>query len=268
MINRRNFLAAAAAELGLLVASRGMAESARFPLGFSTYTFRGVSVAQMIHDLGVLKIREIELSNPQFMPPAVTMGAITGVRTQLEQGGIRPVSWFGGEVASQSDLDRTIAMARALGARHVTGWAVGDALKAVDARFTREGMKFGIHNHWIRGQRFAYQSPEDLLRAFAETSDTVGATLDIGHMASCGYDPVAALVKVWPRLQVVHLKDVKRVGDDLNVPLGTGIAKNRQVIELLKKRRFSNLVAIEYEANPDNPMPVVKQDVEFARKLM
>lgn len=261
-------MTAAAAELGLLIASRVVAETARFPLGFSTYTFRGVSVAQMISDLRTLKVREIELSNPQFMPPAVTMEAIMSIRTQLEQGGIRPVSWFGGEIASQSDLDRTIAMARALGTRHVSGWAVGDHLKAVDARFTQEGMKFGIHNHWIRGQRFAYQSPEDLLKAFAETSDTVGATLDIGHMASCGYDPVQALIKVWPRLQLVHLKDVKRAGDDLNVPLGTGIAKNREVIALLKKRRFSNLVAIEYEANPNDPMPVVRLDVEFARKLM
>ena len=87
-------------------------------------------------------------------------------------------------------------------------------------------------------------------------------------MASCGYDPVQALDKLWSRLQLVHLKDVERSGDDKNVVLGTGIAKSKAVIAALEKRRFTGLVAIEYEAEPQNPQPDVARSVDFARKLM
>ena len=92
--------------------------------------------------------------------------------------------------------------------------------------------------------------------------------MDAGHMASCGYDPVEALDKLWPHLQLVHLKDVERSGDDKNVVLGTGIAKSKAVIAKLKDRGFSGPVAIEYEAAVDNPQPDVIRCVDFARASM
>jgi len=83
-------------------------------------------------------------------------------------------------------------------------------------------------------------------------------------MASCGYDPLDALDKLWPRLQLVHLKDVERSGDDKNIVLGTGIAKSRAVVETLEKRGYTGLVGIEYEAAVKNPQPDVIRCVRFA----
>lgn len=266
MINRRDFLVATAVGVGTLALGRVEAQNARFELGIGTFTFRGVSDEQMIEDLKALRIRQIELSSPNYFPPAVKLDAIESLRAKLDQDGIRAVSYFVGEIATQVTLDTTVTMAKALGVRHVSGWAVGNALKMVDVRFTQEGMKFGIHNHWFRGRRFRYESPKDLLKAFATVSDTVGATSDTGHMASCGYDPVDALNKLWPRLQMVHLKDVQSAGDDKDVTLGTGIAKSREVIAFLEKHGFTGLVAIEYEGDLENPMPVVKRSVAFARE--
>src|SRR5215472_5084387 len=169
---------------------------------------------------------------------------------------------------TQADVDTTVVVARQLGVHHVSGSSVGGTLKMLDASFTREGLKFGIHNHWFRGRRFTYESPDDLLGALANVSETVGVTMDTGHMASCGYDPVQALDELWVRLQLVHLKDVERAGDDKNVVLGTGIAKSKAVIASLERRGFAGLVAIEYEAEPQNPQPDVARCVEFARALM
>ena len=87
-------------------------------------------------------------------------------------------------------------------------------------------------------------------------------------MASCGYDPIDALNKLWPRLQIVHLKDVQSSGDDKNVVLGTGIAKSKEVIEFLEKHGFTGLVAVEYEASPENPLPDVTRSVAFSRQRM
>ena len=252
----------------MLSLGRATAEKAGFKLGIGTYTFRGVTEEQMIEYLKALRINQIELSSPNYFLPTVRLNAVQSLHAKLDQGGIKAVSYFSGDVKTQEDLDETVTMAKALGVRHVSGSAVGDALKMVDTRFTRERMRFGIHNHWFRGRKFTYESPEDLLHAFTTVSETVGATLDAGHMASCGYDPIDALNKLWPRLQIVHLKDVQSSGDDKNVVLGTGIAKSREVIKFLEKHGFTGLVAVEYEASPKNPLPDVTRSVAFARQLM
>lgn len=266
MISRRSFITGVGA--GILTLRMARAEKVRFDLGIGTYTYRGVTDDQMIEDLRALKIRQIELSSPNYFLPAVKLDAVQKLRAKLDRAEITAVSYFAGDTKTEEDINTTVNVARELGATHVSGSAVGDALKMVDSRFSREGLKFGIHNHWFRGRRFEYESPEDLLNAITGLSGAVGVTMDAGHMASCGYDPVQALDKLWSRLQLVHLKDVERSGDDKNVVLGTGIAKSRAVVETLERRGFTGLVAIEYEAAVENPQPDVTRCVEFARTLM
>jgi sugar phosphate isomerase/epimerase len=268
-MNRRSFITTMAAGIGWCRASRAnAAPKARFELGIGTYTYRGVSLEQMVEDLKALSIRQVEVSLPDYFLPKVKPETVPSLRTKLENAGIKPVSYFCGDIKSQADLDLTVQVTQALGANHVSGAAVGETLKMIDARFTRERLKFGIHNHFFHGRKFEYESPEDVLRALAGVSETIGATLDTGHMASCGYDPVEAIVKLWPRLQMVHLKDVASAGDDKDVVLGRGVAKSAEVIRTLVERGFRDLVAIEYEANPEDPQPDVARCVEFARKLM
>ena len=47
----------------------------------------------------------------------------------------------------------------------------------------------------------------------------MGASLDIGHIASCGFDTVDAVRKLGPYLKMVHLKDVQASGGEVNVIL-------------------------------------------------
>lgn len=266
MISRRCFITALGAGIPMLL--RGERTHAPFVLGIGTYTYRGVTKDAMIEDLKALNIQEIELSNPDYMLPGVKLESARSIRKKLDREGITPVSFFCAHIRNSDDINLTVKVARTLGVKHVSGWSEGQTLKMVDSRFTREGLKFGIHNHWFRGQQFEYESPSQLLRALGNVSDTVGVTLDTGHMASCGYDPVQALETLWSRVQLVHLKDVARKNDDQNVILGRGIARCKAVIELLKKRRFTRLVAIEYEAHPQNPQPDMIRCVDFVRKLM
>ena len=266
MITRRDFVTGMGAGLLALVKTNGA--QARFDLGIGTYTYCGVTEGQMIEDLKALKTKHIELSSPDYFLPRAKLDAVQSLRVKLNRAEIVAVSYFCGDIKTEEDISSAVNVARELGVNHVSGSAVGPMLKVVDSRFTREGLKFGIHNHWFRGRRFEYESPEDLLKALANLSDTVGVTMDTGHTASCGHDPVQALDKLWSHLHLVHLKDVERSGDDKNVVLGTGIAKSEAVVSTLARRRFAGLVAIEYEAEPQNPQPDVARCVEFARKLI
>jgi sugar phosphate isomerase/epimerase len=95
----------------------------------------------------------------------------------------------------------------------------------------------------------------------------MGATLDIGHIVSCGYDTVDAVRKLGPYLKLLHLKDIKAPGGEVNVLLGQGLARIPEVMSELKRINFRGLVAIEYEH--EGPVQEdVKQEVAYARALL
>jgi sugar phosphate isomerase/epimerase len=187
-------------------------------------------------------------------------------RTKLERAGIRCVSYYTATIKEDQDLENAVRFARLLGSGNVTGDATGSILKRIDRCFTQEQLTFGIHNHYFKGEKFAYESPEDVLSALAGLSKTVGATADVGNFASCGHDPVDAVRKLGPRLILVHLKDIQAVDGEVNVLLGTGISKIPAVMQELHRQNFSGLVAVEYEKEGD-VNDDMRQDMEFARRL-
>lgn len=263
-MERRRFIKGLS--LSVLAAREAFAAAPRFPLGIGTFTYRGVPMDEMIVDLKALNISQIELSTPAYQIPRVKAAAVQDLRLKLEHAGIKTVSFFCGAIKTNLDIDLTVECARVLGVRHISGWAWGDALKMIDDRFSREGLEFGIHDEQCEGPSNC--SPENLLETLSRLSKTMGITLDTGHMATCGHDPVEALIKLRHRVQLVHLKDVERVGSDTNVILGTGIAKISEFIATLKRLNFRHLVAIEDEATPKSPQADVAKDVTIARRLM
>ena len=64
----------------------------------------------------------------------------------------------------------------------------------------------------------------------------------------------------------MHLKDVEAAGGEVNVLLGKGIAKVREVMRELHRQKFAGLIAIEYEKEGDVRQDM-KTDVDFARRL-
>ena len=252
---------------GLAAAHIAPADTRKLNLGIGTYTYHSLSIDDMIVQLKRLQIREIEMSRGEFMlfsKPAPEK--FQSVKSKLDIAGIRCVSYYTATIKDDTDLDNAVRFAALLGARNVTGDATGDILKRIDECLTREGLTFGIHNHYFK-QKFAYESPEDVLRALSGLSKTMGASLDVGHIASCGYDTVDAVRKLAPHLKMVHLKDVEASGGEVNVLLGKGIARIPEVMSELRKVGYGGLVAIEYE----HQGPVeedVRVEVEYARKLL
>jgi inosose dehydratase len=169
-------------------------------------------------------------------------------RAKLDKAGIKCVSYYAATLKNEQEVAQAVAYAKLLGAHNITGDATGaDLLKHIDHRVSDAGLTFSIHNHFFAGQKFPYESPDDVLNALAGLSANCGATADTGHFAACGYDPVDAVRKLGPRLNLVHLKDVKAKGSGENVLLGSGIAKIPEVEAELHRQNFRRLVAIEYE---------------------
>jgi sugar phosphate isomerase/epimerase len=264
MTSRRAFNLSLAGALATVKSPLHVAS--RLNIGVGTFSYHSLSVDDMIERLQRLHIIEIEMSRGEFMlmrPPTPEMCKL--VRVKLDRAAIRCVSYYTATIKTDQDLDYAVRYAKIFGARNVSGDATGSILQRIDERFTREGLTFGIHNHWFP-QKFAYETVDDVLGGLSGLSPTVGSTLDVGQMAACGQDPVDAVKRLAPYLKVVHLKDVEAAGAEHNVLLGQGVARIPEVMRQLKKIGFKGLVAVEYEKEGDVDQDI-RNEIDYARKL-
>jgi sugar phosphate isomerase/epimerase len=243
-LDRRQFAQALGAGLA---GARVAAGAARLNIGIGTYSYHSLSMDAMIVQLTQLKIKEIEMSRGEFMllsHPNETI--FSSARALLDTAGIRCVSYYAATIKNDTEIEQAIRFAGLLGSSNITGDATPEILQHIDERCSIANLTFGLHNHYFP-EKFAYESPEDLLKTLKGLSRTVGVTLDLGHIASCGYDTVDAVRKLGPFLRLVHLKDVKAAHGEDNVIIGRGIAKIPEAMGELRRLRFRGLVAIEYE---------------------
>ena len=266
-MDRRRFVATGVGWLASTAAALALPPAgSRLDIGIGTYSYHGLSVDDMIVQLKALDIKKIEMSRVEFMLLSHPVDQIfRDARIKLDRAGIQCVSYYSATQVTDQDVEDAIRFAKILGATNITGDATGPLLNRIDSRLTAEGLTFGLHNHFFK-YKFAYESPEDVLKALTPLSRTMGATADTGQFASCGYDPAVAVHVLGPRLRMVHLKDVKAAGGEVNVLLGQGVAKIPEVIAELHRLNFKGLVAVEYEK--EGPVDEdLRKEVAYARSL-
>ena len=222
----------------------------------------------MIVQLHRLRIREIEMSRGEFMLfSKPTPEKFAAAREKFDAAGILCVSYYAATVENEAQLDVAIRGAKLLGSTNITGDATGDILRRIDERCAQENLTFGIHNHFFKGKKFPFESPDEVLAALKGRSPAMGATLDTGQFASCGYDTVEAVRKLAPYLKMVHLKDIEATGAEVNVLLGKGIARIPEVMAELNHVGYAGLIAIEYEKEgPVNED--LRIEVEYLRRML
>jgi sugar phosphate isomerase/epimerase len=271
MITRRTFLKSTAA--GLVASSLPAYALAPLTIGIGTFSYHALSFDDMMAQLEILlptnglHNQQIEMSRGEYMVMSHPSDELfRTAKAKLDKAGIKCVSYYAATLKNEQEVAQAVGFAKLLGAHNITGDATGDdLLKHIDRSVTEAGLTFSIHNHFFPGVKFPYESPEDVLKALAGLSANCGATADTGHFAACGYDPVDAVRKLAPRLNLVHLKDIKAVGHGDNVQLGSGIAKIPEVEAELHRQNFRRLVAIEYEKEGDDDVrDDMRTNVAFA----
>jgi sugar phosphate isomerase/epimerase len=145
--------------------------------------------------------------------------------------------------------------------------AVPAAYRAAEKLADEYDVKLAIHNH---GGRDWLGCSAMLAHVFRNTSPRIGLCLDTAWAMDSGEDPVAVAEKFGDRLYGLHVKDFTfdSAGKGHDVVVGTGNLDLRKLAETLRKVNFAGYAVLEYEAEPENPVPAIQQCVRAVRERM
>jgi sugar phosphate isomerase/epimerase len=140
-------------------------------------------------------------------------------------------------------------------------------LDTVEKYVKQHDIRIAIHNHGPGDKR--YPSPLDVLRLVKDRDKRMGVCMDVGHTVRIGQDPVEAIEKCASRLYEFHMKDVTAANaDGKSTAVGRGVIDIPPVLKALVKMKWPYHVALEYEANGDNPMPGITESFAYMRGIL
>jgi sugar phosphate isomerase/epimerase len=281
MITRRTLLkrvpaavATAAAGERLLRSQEYRIGGADIKLGVASYSFRKFSRAQAIDmtlQLGThyLNVKDVHLpldSTPEQIDSAVK---------EFHDAGIVLVACgnISFEKDDEQDIRHKFEYAKRAGFPVIVCAPTHVTLPKLEKFVKEYDIKIAVHNHGPEDKNFP--TPQSVLEAEKDLDPRCGLCIDIGHTARAGVDVVQAIVEAGPRLHDMHAKDLAdptnkdwKVARDRQVPVGQGKLPIRQIFAQLVRMNYNGSVDLEYEIDPDNPMPGMRQSFAFMRGVL
>ena len=237
-------------------------------LGVASYSLRNFPRAkaiEMVQALGTPYINVKSVHLPYELPP----DELAAARREIEAGGLQVVG--GGTITFEKDTDddvrRYFDYAKAAGMRVLV--ATGDpAILPRVERFTKQyDIKVAIHNHGPEDKHFP--SPYDVLKHVRNMDARMGLCIDIGHTVRTGTDVVRAVADAGARLLDMHAKDLRDLtAKGSQCIVGQGAIPIAAIFEQLQAMRYAGYVNLEYEIDPDDPLPGMKQSFAYMRGVL
>lgn len=143
------------------------------------------------------------------------------------------------ESMPDEEYDYCFNVAKALGASEVT-MELNESTERIGRFAEKHQIHVGYHNHT--------QVNEQSWDAALAQSPYNGINLDVGHFAAAiGKSPIPFIEKHHGRITSVHLKDRRYGTDGANLPWGQGDTPLREILQLMKRERYTFPATIELE---------------------
>lgn len=268
---RRDFLRSIVAAGTALVAAQNLNAQAlppRIRLGLASYTFRTFTRAQLIAAMKHLNLTELNAKNvkdhlpdsPEQEAAALADYAAAGIH--LHAGGVIPFT-----KNDDSDIRQKFDYAKRAKLAVIVAGDIPISLLPRIERFVKEyDIRIAIHNHGPEDK--LYPSPMDVLKAVETFDERMGCCIDVGHCVRAGTDVVEAIRTAGTRLYNVHMKDLADLHNrDSQVAVGQGKIPIRDIFAELVKTSYKGFVDLEYEIDPENPVPGVERSFAYMRQL-
>jgi len=157
-----------------------------------------------------------------------------------------------------------VSPTKALGADQLTMELPGSATlsRRIGESAAKHKVKVGYHQH--------LQATFNLWDEALTQSPYNGINLDIGHyVAGTSQSPIPLIEKHHERITSIHLKDRKKDKGD-NMPWGQGDTPIREVLQLMKARKytFPATIELEYRVEGSDPMAELRKCVQYCREAL
>jgi sugar phosphate isomerase/epimerase len=162
-------------------------------------------------------------------------------RKKYEDAGVRIeiVKYDGIYDFTDPELDYAFELAHALGAKAISCELEVDGSKRVGQFADKHGMMVGYHGHT--------KTPPAMWETAFGYAKHNGANLDIGHFVAGNFgSPLTFLNAHHDRITHVHIKDRKK-DEGPNVPFGEGDTPVKDVLRLIRDRKWPIQATIEFE---------------------
>ncbi|MFY9610647.1 MAG: sugar phosphate isomerase/epimerase [Blastocatellia bacterium] len=245
-------------------------------VGVQSYTFRTFSVDKMIEAMVSIGLSSIELWDGHLNPMKASEADFMTTRKKFDGAGIRVNAYCVNFPITATDehLDRGFNGALLLGTSVMTASVKKPIVPKLDQWCQKYKIKMGLHNHWFgekwfKGDRTQeFETPEDFASALKGASEYMSINLDIGHFFASGFDPVAYIREHHSRIVSLHIKDRAKDAERTQHKLGEGATPIVETMKLIKKLKFKYAANIEYEPEPQNPTPSVREAFEYLKRTL
>jgi sugar phosphate isomerase/epimerase len=198
----------------------------------------------------------------------VPMEHFRAIRHKFDEAGIRlhAYNYSFNDGFSDEEIDRGFEMAKALGVEIITASSTLSAAKRVAPFADKHKMIVAMHGHDNVSDPNQFATPESFAQAMA-LSKNFWVNLDIGHFFAAGYDPVAYIEEHHDRISNLHLKDRKK-NHGQNTPWGEGDTPIKQVLHLLKGKKYDIPADIEFEYRGADPVVEVRKCFQYCKDAL
>jgi sugar phosphate isomerase/epimerase len=198
-----------------------------------------------------------------------TLDGFKGIRKKFDDAGILLYAYnysFRDEF-TDDEIDRGFEMAKALGVKIITASSTISTAQRVAPFADKHKITVAMHGHSNTKDPNEFSTPESFEKALA-MSKHFAINLDVGHFFASGYNPVEYIDTHHDQITNLHLKDRKKT-DGANTPWGDGDTPLKQVLALLKNKKYPIPAYIEYEyQGSGTPEEEVKKCFQYSKDAL
>ncbi len=239
-----------------------------FPVGAQSYSLRNFNLLECVRHLHGMGLHYAEFYG-KHLPTTASATEIAETLKLLADNGIK-LAGHGvhGFTKDHEANKKLFAFAKQAGVKVITANPEPDSFDSLDKLVAEYDIRIAIHNH---GPGALYDKIESVVKAVDKRHPYVGACVDCGHFLRTGQNPVDAVLQLGPRVFATHIKDdVEKGTASKNVVIGKGNLDVVGMFKALRKVKFPayGSLALEYEANPENPIAEMKECIEVAKEAI